>query len=111
MSAFPRGSAPTASPPAAKAGIEVDDLIAVLRTRFNAIEAPRVAGLLSTQGASGQLAMLARAGRQEVGPLVARTMMELPGLASDALVAAPRGSSRCWPGRAVRRSARSWPAR
>ncbi|OLE67263.1 MAG: hypothetical protein AUG09_03320 [Acidobacteria bacterium 13_1_20CM_2_68_7] len=90
MSAFPRGSAPTASPPAAKAGIEVDDLIAVLRTRFNAIEAPRVAGLLSTQGASGQLAMLARAGRQEVGPLVARTMMELPGLASDALVAARR---------------------
>src|SRR5438552_14005775 len=73
------------------AGNDVDGwVVAVLGAVFNAFDAPRVAGLLTTLGASGQLAMLARAGHQEVGPLVARRMMAVPDLAPDALVAARR---------------------
>ena len=74
---------------ASRAGTDTDGLVvAVLRTLFDAAEAAFVASRLSTLGTAGQVAVLARAGQQEVGPLVARRMMAMPGLAPETLGAA-----------------------
>ncbi len=65
-------------------------LVAVLRSLFDGASTSRAAAQLARLPSADQIALLDRARRLEVGPLIARRLLEMDGLAPEAIAAARR---------------------